>query len=185
MSSMQAETVVVDEPPKWLWWVWLILGVLTVGVGIALLISREFRLSLLLVLLAVSLFFNGISEMAQASARRSPWVGWVLGVLFVLGGFVVLGAPRASLWAVAVATGVVLLTLGALQTVSAFTDRAVLVHWKLLASLGVLTFVAGFVALVWPKATVLVLAFILGIRVLLFGIVQIGAAIALRQLMEE
>jgi uncharacterized membrane protein HdeD (DUF308 family) len=181
MTATQAETRLF-EPPKWLWSVWLVLGVLTTAAGVWLLFSRGSRIMLLLILLSASLLFNGISELAQAGARRKPVWGYVEGGLFLLGGLLVLVYPRGSLFALAVALGVVLLVTGVFQAAASIAEREILVHWQLLTALGVLTALAGVVAIVWPGITVLVLALILGIRVTLFGLLQIAAALTLRNL---
>ena len=47
--------------------------------------------------------------------------------------------------------------------------------------LGVISTVAGILALVWPGATILVLAILLGIRVLISGITLITFSLGLRQ----
>ena len=53
--------------------------------------------------------------------------------------------------------------------------------WTLLPAVVMLSVVAGVLALAWPGATVLVLAILLGIRTLFFGLAEIAFALTLRQ----
>lgn len=181
-ESVQSSAVTSFTPPRWLWSVWLVLGILTTAVGVWLVVSWEPRVALLLILLSVSLLFNGIAELAQAGARAKPIWGYLEGALFLLGGVLVLVYPRGSLWALAVALGAVLIVTGVFQAAASYAERGILVHWKLLTTLGVLTALAGVVAIAWPGITVLVLALVLGIRITLFGLLQIAAAFTLRDL---
>lgn len=182
MSSIDPDVVDVDASGPNLWIIWLVLGVLSTAVGVWLIFSPEAAVFTLALLLAIGLFFNGLGEMAWAGDRRRPWVGYVLGALFVISGIVVVVWPDIGLRALAIVAGIALLTVGLFQAAAAVVERDELRHWGWLAALGAITFVAGFLALVWPKITVLVLALILGIRLTVFGIVQIVVALDLRKL---
>ena len=180
--SYESEVVAVGTVRPNLWPMYLVLGILTTAIGIWLLFSPSAAVGTLAILLAIGLFLNGISELVFAGDRHSPMTGYVLGALFIISGIVVLVWPRGSLHALAVVFGIVLLATGLFQAVAAFMERAELRHWVFLFVLGVITFVAGFIAIVWPSATIYVLALILGIRVTFYGIMQLVIAWNLRKL---
>ena len=48
--------------------------------------------------------------------------------------------------------------------------------------LGVISLVMGLVALIWPKATLLVIALIFGLQLVAVGLVRVSAAVALKEL---
>lgn len=181
MSSIEVETAEY-RPPKGLWVVWLILGIITAAIGIWLLFDREARIDFLAIFLAIGLLFNGIVELADAGSRSKPVWGYLLGALFLIGGLIVLVEPGTGLKALAVVTGIVLVTVGVFQTASSIAERHILVHWKLLLTLGILTLIAGVFALVFQGMAVRILALLLGIRVLLFGLLQVAAAFTMREI---
>jgi uncharacterized membrane protein HdeD (DUF308 family) len=182
VAAYETDSVDIDVPGPNLWWLWVVLGVLSTILGIWLIFSPNAAAYTLAILLAIGLFFNGIGDLVWARDRPRPWVGYVLGALFILGGIVVLARPNVGLKALALVVGIVLIIVGVFQFAAAIVDRDALVHWGWLALLGALTFVAGFLALVWPRVTVFVLALILGIRLTLFGLTQIVIGVNMRKL---
>jgi uncharacterized membrane protein HdeD (DUF308 family) len=106
----------------------------------------------------------------------------VLGGLFLVAGVVVLLRPGKSLWFLAVVVGIAVITTGVMQVAVAFMDRERIRHWVLLAVLGVVGIVVGILAIVWPDITVWVLALLIGVRLLIFGVVQLAIAFGLRSL---
>ncbi len=182
MASYGSESELEVGIPKWFWILWVVLGVISAILGIWLIFSPHAAAYTLAILLAIGLFFNGIGELAFARDRGKPWLGYVLGGLFVLAALAVIVNPDIGLKALAVVVGIVLLVVGLFQAAAAVVERDELRHWVLLLVMGAITFVAGFLALVWPKATVFVLALILGIRLTLFGVTQIVVGLDMRRL---
>jgi uncharacterized membrane protein HdeD (DUF308 family) len=181
MEPMDVQVDVVGVP-KHAWLIWLVLGLLSVGVGIWLILSPEAAITTLALLLSIALFLNGLSELVTAGDRSHPWVGYVLGGLFLVAGVVVLLRPGKSLWFLAVVVGIAVITTGVMQVAVAFMDRERIRHWVLLAVLGVVGIVVGILAIVWPDITVWVLALLIGVRLLIFGVVQLAIAFGLRSL---
>jgi uncharacterized membrane protein HdeD (DUF308 family) len=181
MEPMDVQVDVVGVP-KHAWLIWLVLGLLSVGVGIWLILSPEVAIATLALLLSIALFLNGLSELVTAGDRSHPWVGYVLGGLFLVAGVVVLLRPGKSLWFLAVVVGIAVITTGVMQVAVAIMDRERIRHWVLLAVLGVVGIVVGILAIAWPDITVWVLALLIGIRLLIFGVVQLAIAFGLRSL---
>lgn len=181
MASYETESAEL-EVPGGLWILWIILGVISTILGVWLIFSPNAAAYTLAILLAVGLFFNGIGELAFARDRPRPWLGYAVGAVFVLGALTVVVNPNIGLKALAVLMGISLLVVGLFQFAAAVVDRDAIAHWVFLAFLGALTFVAGFLALVWPRVTIFVLALILGIRLTLFGLTQIIIGANLRKL---
>ncbi len=181
MESMQPNVEVRGISPN-MWILWLVLGVVSIGVGIWLLLSPRAAVATLAVLLALALFLNGLGELVAAVDRRRPWVGYLLGGLFLLAGIVVLLRPGKSLWFLAVFVGISIIVTGLVQVGLAVADRDVMRYWGFLAAVGAIGVVVGILAIVWPDITVFVLAFLIGIRLIFFGVVQLAVASQLRAL---
>lgn len=182
MASMDEVQVEVVGVSKHAWLIWLVLGLLSVGIGIWLIFSPEAAIATLAILLAIALFLNGLSELVTAGDRSRPWIGYVLGAMFLIAGLVVLLRPGKSLWFLAIVVGIAVITTGVMQLGVAIADRERIRHWVLLAVLGAVGIVVGILAIVWPGITVWVLALLIGIRLLIFGVIQLAVAFQLRSL---
>jgi uncharacterized membrane protein HdeD (DUF308 family) len=96
----------------------------------------------------------------------------------VLFGFVVLSFNMATVWAIAVFFGVGFIAGGVMELAIA----AIAPGWKWLYILiGIVSIIAGFMALIWPGETFLVLAAIVGWVLLVFGVIDIVFAFATRE----
>ena len=117
-------------------------------------------------------------SLAEAKELTSGW-GWFLaaGIAWVIFGFVVLSFNMATVWAIAVFFGIGFIVGGVMESAVA----AVAPGWKWLYILiGIVSIVAGIMALVWPGQTFLVLAAIIGWLLLVYGLIDIVFAIARR-----
>ena len=73
---------------------------------------------------------------------------------------------------------------GAVHTFGAAAERSNQ-RWWLVRAAGMLSVVAGVLALVWPEATIVVLAVLLGVRTLVLGVVKIAFGLSLRRIQGE
>lgn len=179
---MTQTDVEVRGPFQHAWLLWLVMGVLSIGIGVWLVLSPRAAITTLALLLAIALFFNGIGELISAADLRRPWLGYVIGAIYVVAGVVVIVRPGESLWFLAVVVGISIIVTGVLQIAVAAMDRDVIAHWGLLVFLGLLSVVVGVMAIVWPQITVLVLALLIGIRLIIWGVVQLAVAFQIRSL---
>jgi uncharacterized membrane protein HdeD (DUF308 family) len=159
------------------WWMFLLLGAAAVVVGLILLFDLVTAVETLAVFVALGLLFTGLGELT-ASSRYRTMFSVASGVLLVVAGIVALAWPDITLWALAVVTGIGLLLSGAVRLGAALGDKPDGWGWLMVG--GALSLVVGIMALVWPGATVLVLAILLGFRLVVFGAVEIAFALGLR-----
>jgi uncharacterized membrane protein HdeD (DUF308 family) len=107
--------------------------------------------------------------------------GWFLaaGIAWILFAFIVLTFNYTTVWAIAVFFGIGFILGGIME----FGIAAVASGWKWLhILLGIVSIIAGFIALVWPGETFLVLAAIVGWLLLFYGIIDIVFALSTRHL---
>ncbi len=168
--------------PKHAWIIWLVMGMFSVVIGTWLIFSPNAAITTLALLLAIAMFFNGLSELVTAGDRMTPWVGYLLGAMFMLAGLVVLLRPGKSLWFLAVVVGISIIVTGVVEIVVALAERERLRHWVLLLLLGAVGVVVGVMAIVWPQITVWALALLIGIRLLIWGVIQLTIAFQIRSL---
>lgn len=155
------------RPPLWLT---LLLGLLAAGLGVVLLFRPFASLAFLVVLLVATLALTGIGELLvdegeDPAARR---LRLVRGALFLVAALVVVLWPGPTLRVVAVIVGLTLLVGGVLDLPRGLRSRGT-TRWSLLIG-GVASVVLGALALAWPDVTVLVIAVVVGLRTVMFGV---------------
>jgi uncharacterized membrane protein HdeD (DUF308 family) len=106
--------------------------------------------------------------------------GWFLaaGIAWIVFSFVLLSFNYATVWGIAVFFGIGFIMGGLLE----FAVAAVAPGWKwLYIVIGIVSIIAGVVALVWPGQTFLVLSAIAGWLLLFYGIIDIVFAFSTRE----
>ncbi|HEX7087362.1 MAG TPA: HdeD family acid-resistance protein [Vicinamibacterales bacterium] len=111
---------------------------------------------------------------------------WLLirGIVGVLFGIVALLWPGITLLALIVLFGVYAFIDGVVNLVLGFTSPASHGRWLQVAE-GVVGIVLGIVALVWPGVTLLALVFLVAAWAIIEGVLEIVAAIRLRQVLQR
>ena len=107
--------------------------------------------------------------------------GWFLaaGIAWIVFAFFVLSFNFETVWAIAVFFGIVFIAGGIME----FAVAAVAPGWKwLYVLIGIVSIVAGLIALMWPGETFLVLSAIVGWLLLFYGIIDIVFAFSTRHL---
>lgn len=179
-AAPEPVSVEMRGPNPWL--ALLIIGGLTAALGIWLMLSRNGSKSFIVVLFGIGLFLNALSELVWASGRAKPWVGYLLGALFAIGGIVVLTQPDAGKRVIALVVGITLIAIGVFQAASALLEREEMRHWGWALAFGIFTLAIGIAAIVWPDAAVRVIAFLFGIRLLIIGLGLMGLGNEFRKL---
>ena len=120
--------------------------------------------------------------MDDAKEMTSGW-GWYLaaGIAWVLFSFIVLSFNFRTVWAIAIFFGIGFIVGGIMELAVA----AVSPGWKwLYITIGIISIIAGIVALAWPGETFLVLAAIIGWLLLFYGIVDVVVSIGTRHIQD-
>jgi uncharacterized membrane protein HdeD (DUF308 family) len=166
-------------------WAWLaFFGALSVVVGILVLVWPGHTLVALAVLFGLQLVVSGLFRLVAAVAVTDA-TGGARALLAILGllGLVI------GLWAlrhIDIALSLLALFLGIYWVIDGVVELfTVVVHPELpgrgwAAVSGLLAILAGIILLVWPQPSLLVLAVILGIFLLFFGVLQLLIAFGLR-----
>jgi uncharacterized membrane protein HdeD (DUF308 family) len=164
------------------WGLVVALGLAIAVVGVVLLLSPFGTVKVLAVVVALGLALMAVDEMAQAERHEVRWPSYVLGGIWLVAAVAALVWPDVTLWALAVTVGIGLIAGGVSEVLFAFRYRRELPRWGLWWLDGWLSVGIGVCALVWPEATVVVLAVLLGIRLVLRGAATVSFGLGLRDL---
>lgn len=164
------------------WWMVVGLGVVMVVLGVVLLASPFDAVRTLAVLVALGLVVASVDELAQAERHAIKWPSYVLAAIWFVTAVWALMWPGVTLWALAFTVGVGLIIGGVAEILFVGRYRRQLPMSGVWLLDGVLSIVVGIFALVWPGATIVALAILLGLRVLLRGFATITFGLALRRL---
>lgn len=167
-------------------WGWVFAyGVLTLLAGIAVLVWPSQTLLVLAVLFGVQLIISGIFRFVAALAVDDLTGGTrvllaILGLLSVIVGLWAVRHVVLTLLALTVFLGIYWVISGVIDIFTALVHRGLPERgWTVLT--GVLSVFAGIIVLAFPGLTLLGLAVILGIWLLVFGVMEMMAALRLRR----
>jgi uncharacterized membrane protein HdeD (DUF308 family) len=175
----------VDDLPKWVrrtWLIPLLLGILMLILGLVLLFNVRAGIDILRWLVVFSLILAAVEAFATASLRTKPWVGWLVGIAYVIGAIMSIVWPGLTLLALVIIVGASLLVGGVVQAIMAWRARNAAKGWGWSFAFGVLSAVAGLVFLFGsPILSLVVLAIVLAIYVILTGVTLFALALAIRK----
>jgi uncharacterized membrane protein HdeD (DUF308 family) len=106
------------------------------------------------------------------------WLYLVAGILWIIFGWIVLSFNFDTVWAIAVFFGFGFIIGGIMELFVGFASDS----WRWLhITFAVIAIIAGFLALIWPGQTFLVLAAIIGWYILFAGIMDIVISISTKE----
>jgi uncharacterized membrane protein HdeD (DUF308 family) len=163
------------------WWLFLILGLVSVIAGVLAIVYPDLTLLALGIFAGVSLLMIGIMEIVEAIAGDpdSRALTAIVGVLSLLAGLVCVRRPGESLLALVIVLGFWLIIEGIVRFIRAFSeleDRA------LLMGLAILDIILGILILALPDLSLVTLAVLFAISLLARGVFAIITAFKLRGL---
>jgi uncharacterized membrane protein HdeD (DUF308 family) len=163
------------------WWLFLILGLVSLIAGVLAIVYPDLTLLALGIFAGVSLLMIGIMEIVEAIAGDpdSRALTAIVGVLSVLAGLVCVRRPGESLLALVIVLGFWLIIEGIVRFIRAFSeleDRA------LLMGLAILDIILGILILALPDLSLVTLAVLFAISLLARGVFAIITAFKLRGL---
>lgn len=162
-------------PPRWAWWLLVLIGILSLVVGVVFLFQPGNSLAALAVIAGIFFLIDGILELADSLMRSTSNRGMValLGVLSVIVGVLLIRHPIGGVAAVAILIGIWLIVAGVIRFVTAFEEYE---HRGWYALVGILELIAGIVIVSSPDIGYTTLAILVGIGFILngFGMIALG-----------
>jgi uncharacterized membrane protein HdeD (DUF308 family) len=176
----------VEDLPNWVrrsWLVPFIIGLLLTIFGVVMLFNVSAGVNTLRWLVVIALVLAAMEAFATASLRHRPWVGWLVGALYLLGAIIGIVWPGVTLRALALTVGICLLVAGGAQAGFAWRAKTVAQGWGWAFALGLLAVLAGLVFLFGnPIISVVVLAVVLACYMIFSGVTLLVLSFAVRRL---
>jgi uncharacterized membrane protein HdeD (DUF308 family) len=168
-------------------WGWLLaFGIITVLLGIIALAWPGRTLVVVAVLFGAQLIVMGIFRFVGAIASEdltgtNRVLLALLGVLSLIVGLYAVRHLLVTLFALVVLLGIFWIISGAIELFMALSHREMSQRgWN--AIMGVISIIAGIVVLAYPDISLLVLAVLLSIWLIIFGVMEISSAVRIRSL---
>jgi len=158
----------------------LVSGIVSMALGIIIIVWPKSGAFAFAVLIAIALVLTGITEIALSKTWQQRWVPVAFGSLAIAAGLATVVWPEVTLKVLAVLIGISFLLRGIVRVVGALMTKQA--YWGLVAIVGAIEALLGIAAIAWPKATILVLAVLLGINLLISGIAQVAFAQQVKKL---
>ena len=165
---------------------WIIaLGVVYVLAGLIALGSVVFATKVTVFVVGIMMLISGIAEVINAFQIKSwgKFLLWLLlGVLYIVAGFITFENPLLAAAVLTLFLGFVLIASGVMRIVLAFSMQAGM-PWMWVVLSGVITLLLGLIIVAhWPVSSLYVLGVFLGVDLLIAGIGWIGIGSGLKRL---
>ena len=165
----------------WAWWVLLLLGALSVAVGVIVLVKPSHSLNTLAVICGVFILLASISELVIALFAERGAAAALFGVVGIVIGILLIRHPTHGVLAVALLIGIWLIAIGVIRLVSAFTLEHRL--WSVIV--GLIEIVAGIVIVSSPNIGFATLALLVGIAFILNGLAMMALGWVMHRVRKE
>ncbi len=188
MSTADVEVVTVDAEDLHaltsLWWLFVLVGLVALGVGIFFIVDPHETLSTFTVIAGIFLLIEGALAIAGSIFGRGEGRGLlaVIGVLSAIAGLILIKHPFNTLVAFTLILGVWLVVVGISRFVNAFMSREGRGGAIVIAVVDV---AAGIVLLAWPDLSLSTLAVIIGIILIIRGLLFIVVGWGMRKVHSE
>ncbi len=166
-------------------WGWfLAFGIISIAAGLIAIFWPGSALLAIAIIFGAYLVVSGIFRFVGAFAvpGESGWVRALMALLAVLSfivGLYLLRHPVYTILIVALVLGLFWMVSGVIQLFAAIGHADMPSRGWRIAS-GVLSIVAGAIVFFWPSISLLVLAIVLGVWLVIYGVTEVAASLALR-----
>jgi uncharacterized membrane protein HdeD (DUF308 family) len=167
------------KPLNSIWWLMVLLGLISLGVGIFFVASPHETLSTFTIIAGIVLVIDGALAILASIFGKGDGRGLlaIVGVLGLIAGLILIKHPFSALVVFVMIIGIWLLAAGIVRFVLAFADHDGRGANLILATIDT---VAGLAILVWPDLSLSTLAVIIGIVLIIRGLADIYAGFVIR-----
>jgi len=164
------------------WWLFLVSGLLSILIGGALVLWPGKTLTVVGFLIGFWMLFFGIIRFLMAlfgGESEGRWVLLMVGIVGIVLGIVVMKNPAETVGIIALIAAIFWIISGLVDVFRAVTDGDMPSRgWVIFGGLAAIA--AGAIILLWPAASLTVLALVAGIFFLFDGVMQIVASFQIK-----
>jgi uncharacterized membrane protein HdeD (DUF308 family) len=187
VSFSGVRVVVTDgeaREPRWLWWVTVLVGILSLVAGIILVFKPSNSLATLAVIFGIFLLIDGIGELVASltGAAENRGLAAIVGVLGIVIGIALIRHPFHGVTAIGLLIGIWLVAAGVVRLVRALVVGGYTWLGVLIALLEVLV---GIAIVSDPHIGYATLAVLIGIWLILSGIGTVALGMTIRRAAES
>jgi uncharacterized membrane protein HdeD (DUF308 family) len=166
------------------WWAILIRGIIAIVFGVVAIIWPNETLFILITLFGVFCLVDGIFALVaaiRAATHHAHWAALVVeGILGLIVGLIAIFHPSAAAVAFLFLIAAWAIITGFLELFAAFRLRRELGGEVLLVLGGIISIVFGILLFASPSAGVVVIAWLIGVYAILFGVLLVGLSFRLK-----
>lgn len=181
--ATEPDVIVVQGglPPKIVWQMELVVGVITLGLGILLAFKPSQSLNVICVFIGILLIIGGIFHFIRALDHEEQHRAWIAiaGLLEVVIGVVMIRHLHLTLAVIGLLIGIVWIVQGVVALLAGIMGGTSGARgWAI--GFGLISLVAGIVVVSVPENSVNALAILLGIWFIVMGLFELAAGFVLR-----
>jgi len=167
------------------WWLFAIVGLLSVIAGVIIL-EVDWTLKHLALFVGIVFIIRGIFDVATPPVDGAPrtWA-WVTGAVNIGLGVAILAWPEPTLRVIAALIGIWLLISGVVLIVGAVANHSTLPLWGVTLFAGIVSSVLGIWCLRRPGQTLTVIVVLVGIWLIVVGVLELVAAFEVKRLPKQ
>ena len=165
------------------WWMLLLLGIVSVGIGLLLIFWPSATITTITTIVGLFMIITGVVRFFVAvfdSGSNERWLMVFSGIMGVALGVIIMKNPELTIKVIVLVTAIFWLISGMIDVFRAIAN-AYLPDRGLRIAFGAFTVLFGVIILVWPEVTVGVFAVLMGLYTVFFGVIEIVAAFQLKK----
>jgi uncharacterized membrane protein HdeD (DUF308 family) len=163
------------------WWVFVLVGLLSLAAGIILILKPSNSLATLAVVVGIFLLIDGIFQLVSSfsHANENRGLSAIIGVLGIVVGIALIRHPFHGVAAIGILIGIWLVAAGVVRLVFAIAER---VNTLMRSVIAIIMIIAGIIVVSDPHIGYATLAVLVGIWFVLNGIGTIALGFGIRSL---
>jgi uncharacterized membrane protein HdeD (DUF308 family) len=167
------------KPLSSIWWLTVLFGLISLGVGIFFVVSPHETLSTFTIIAGIVLLIDGALAILASILGKGEGRGLlaIVGILGLIAGLVLIKHPFSTLVVFVLLIGIWLVAAGIVRFIVAFSDDEGRGANLIIATIDL---VAGLAILVWPDLSLSTLAVIIGIVLIIRGLAAVYAGFVIR-----